>query len=111
MPLPYATHADSLLRSKPTLLNLHDHVVHRVAARWYHFGLVLRVEEYLLDAIKATERGNVEACCADMLRRWLRQEKATGEVERSWFSVLGAVQRCLGQQVAWSIAESLQATQ
>ena len=67
VPLPST---DPLLRSKPTMLELLDHVVLRVAARWYHFGLALGVEDYLLEDIKATERGEVEACCADMLKSW-----------------------------------------
>ena len=102
---------DSLLHSKPTMLELLDHVVLRVAARWYHFGLALGVEDYLLEDIKATERGEVETCCTDMLKRWLRGERATGGKERSWSTVLGAVQRCLGQEAASSIAGALQLAQ
>ena len=98
-------------RSKPTMPELLDHVVLRVAARWYHFGLALRVEDYLLEDIKATERGEVEACCTDMLKRWLRGERATGGEERSWSTVLGAVQRCLGREAASSIAGALQSAQ
>ena len=106
VPLPFA---DSFLRSKPTMLKLLDHVVLRVAAHWYHFGLSLGVEDYLLEDIKATERGEVQACCTDMLKRWLRGEQATGGEERSWSTVLGSVQRSLGQEAALSIAGSLQA--
>ena len=93
------------------MLELLDHVVYRVAARWYHFGLALRLEDYLLDNIKANESGNVEACCTDMLKRWLSGDRATGGEERSWSTMLGAVQRCLGQEAARSIAGSLQAAQ
>ena len=102
---------DSLLHSKPTMLELLDHVVLRVAARWYHFGLAFGVEDYLLEDIKATERGEVEACCADMIKRWLRGERATGGKERSWSTVLGTVQRCFGLEAASSIAEALQSAQ
>ena len=94
---------DSLLHSKPTMLELLDHVVLRVAARWYHFGLALGVKDYLLEDIKA--------CCTDMLKRWLRGERATGGKERSWSTLLGAVQRCLGREVASSIAGALQSAQ
>ena len=99
----------SLLRSKPTLLELLDHVVLCVAARWYHFGLALGVEDYLLEDIKATERSEVQARCTDMLKCWLRGERATGGEECSWSTVLGSVQRCLGREAAWSIAGPLQA--
>ena len=110
VPLPST---DSLLHSKPTMLELLGHVVLRVAARWYHFGLALGVEDYLLEDIKATERGEVEACCTDMLKRWLRGERATGGKKhiRSWSTVLGAVQKCLGQEAASSIAGALQSAQ
>ena len=102
---------DSLPQSKPTLREVRDHIVCRVAAHWYHFGLTLRVEDYLLENIKATERGDVQACCTDMLRRWLRGEQATGKLVRSWPSLLQAVQTCIGREEAQSIAESLQAAQ
>ena len=75
VPLPST---DSLLRSNPTLLELLGHVVLRVAARWYHSGLALGVEVYLLEDIKAIERGEVQARCTDMLKYWLRGEQATG---------------------------------
>lgn len=88
-----------------------DHVVLRVAAHWYQFGLALRVEDYLLDIINANKGGEVVACCTDMLKRWLKKERATGGEERSWSTVLKAVQRCLRQEAAWSIAWSLQAAQ
>ena len=93
------------------MLELLDHVVLRVAARWYHFGLALGVEDYLLEDIKATERGEVEACCTDMLKRWLRGERATGKEERSWSTVLGAVQKFLGQEAISSIIGALPAAQ
>ena len=86
-------------------------MVLHVAARWYHFGLALGVEDYFLEDIKATERGEVEACCTDMLKRWLRGEWATGGKERSWSTELGAVQRCLGQEAASCIAGALQSAQ
>ena len=102
---------DPILYTKPTLLELRDHVVLRVAAHWDHFGLALRMEDYLLDIIKANMRGEVVACCTDMLKRWLRKERATGGEERSWSTILSAVQRCFGQETARSIAESLKAAQ
>ena len=107
----YPPSTDSILHSKPTMLELLDHVVLRVAAHWYHFGLALGVEDYLLDDINATERGEVEACCTDMLKHRLRGERATGGKERSWSTVLEAVQKCLGQEAASSIAGALHSAQ
>ena len=71
----------------------------------------LGVEDYLLEDIKATERGEVEACCTDMLKRWLRGERATGGKECSWSTVLGAVQKCIGREAASCIAGALQSAQ
>ena len=93
------------------MLDLCGCVARRVAARWYDIGLALEVQDYLLDNIKATERGEVEACCTVMLKCWLRGERATGGEERSWSTVLGAVQRCLGREAASSIAGALQSAQ
>ena len=56
------------------------------------------------------ERGEVQACFTDMLKRWLRGERATGGEERSWSTVLGSVQRNHGREAAWSIAGSCRQT-
>ena len=82
-----------------------------MATRWYHFGLALGVEDYLLEDVKAAKRGEVQARCTDMLKRWLRGERTTGGEERSWSTVLGSVQRILRREAAWSIAGPLQAAQ
>ena len=75
-PLPPSTY--SFVCFKPTIMDLLDHVVYCVPTNWYHFGLALRVEDYLLEDIKATERSEVEVCYTDMLRRCLRVQWATG---------------------------------
>ena len=102
---------DSLLHSKPTMQELLDHVVRHVAARWYEFGIYLKMDCYLLDNTKADEGAKVRACCIDMFKHWLNKEQGTGGEERSWSTVLGAVQRCLGREAAENIAAALQAAQ
>ena len=92
------------------MLELLDHVVLCAATHWYHSGPSLGVEDYLLEDIEATEKDEVQACCTDMLKRWLRGSgPREGGEERSWSTVLGSVQRSLGQEAAWSIAGPLQA--
>ena len=58
--------------------------------------LVLSFKDHLLEVIKATERGEVEAGCSDMLK-WAQRGVATGEW--SWVTMLGSVQRCLKSQL------------
>ena len=60
-------------------------------------------KDHLLEDIKATERGEVEADCSDMLKCWLRGEWPwEGGVEL--VHCVGAVQRCLRPESAWSTA-------
>ena len=47
-----------------------------LSSMWLPIGttLVLSFEDHLLEDIKATERGEVEADCSDRLKCWLRGE-------------------------------------
>ena len=65
--------------------------------------LVLSFKDHLLEDIKDTKRGEVEAGCSDMLKCWLRGEwPREGGMEL--VHCVWAVQRCLRQESAWSTA-------
>ena len=90
----------SPLLSTPTLNELNQLVVWRVAAEWYSLGLSLGVEPAVLATIKADHPGGVEGACRDLLRRWLSQGPGTGEQPRVWLSILTAIRETVGKTIA-----------
>ena len=90
----------SPLLSTPTLNELNQPVVWRVAAKWYALGLSLGLEATLLATIMANHPGDVEGACRDLLCRWLSRGPGTGEQPRVWLSVLTAIRETVGKTIA-----------
>ena len=86
--------------STPTLNELNQLVVWRVAAQWYPLGLSLGVEPAVLATVKADHPGDVEGACRDLLCRWLSRGPGTGEQPRVWLSVLTAIRETVGKTIA-----------
>ena len=99
---PSAAHFDPLL-STPTLDELNQLVVWRVAAQWYEVGVFLEVGAAVLDTIRTDNLHNVRQACRDMFREWLSRGPGTGEQPRVWQSVLEAVRETVGEMVAGEI--------
>ena len=100
----YAAPLD-LLPHKPTLKDLNNKVVLRVAGRWMTVGLQLSIEDFVLQAIKTPNGSNEEHCC-EMFRRWLAGEDGCGTLPRTWSSVLDAVENGCGSEVTREITET-----
>ena len=94
------------LCSAPTLDELNQLVVWRVAAQWYEVGVFLEVGAAALDTIRTDNLHNVRQACRDMLREWLSQGPGTGEQPRVLQSVLEAVKVTAGETVAEDISQS-----
>ena len=90
----------SPLLSAPTLNELNQLVVWRVAAQWYPLGLSLGVEPAVLATVEANHRGDVEGACRNLLSRWLSRSPGTGEQPRVWLSVLTAIRQTVGEMIA-----------
>lgn len=94
------------LHYKPTLKDLNNKVVLRVAGRWMTVGLQLNIEDFVLQAIKTPNGSNAEHC-RDMFRHWLAGEEGCGTLPRTWSSVLDAVENGCGSEVRQAITETL----
>ena len=90
----------SPLLSTPTLNELNQLVVQKVAAQWYPLGLSLGVEPRVLAIVKADHPGDVEGACRDLLHRWLSRGPDTGEQPRVWLFVLTAIRKTVGETIA-----------
>ena len=84
-------HLDVL--STPDLRDVDELVVTPVAANWQRVALRLGVEGFVSDVVFRNNPNDCEGACRDMLNRWLRGERHTGEEERTWSSLLTALGR------------------
>ena len=76
---------------------------HNLDAQWRHFGTYLRVEPAILNRIEKN-RSNEEDRMLELVEKWLAHESGTGDLPRTWETVVQAVKdagnRLLAEQLA-----------
>ena len=63
---------------------------HDLDARWMEFGIHLHVESAVLDGI-SKDKSNVASCMLQLVEKWLYHENGTGDLPRTWETVVLAV--------------------
>ena len=79
--------------STPDMRDVDELVVTEVAANWQRVALRLGVEGCVSEIILKNHPNDCEGACLDMLSRWLKGERHTGEEERTWSTLLTALGR------------------
>ena len=92
-----------------SMKDLLDKVVPRVAYAHKEVGYQLGIETHVLANI-GTEHGNAEGKCLEMLRRWKNGERGTGQLPRTWESILDAVGKAVGCEVEKEIEQNISAS-
>ena len=77
----------------PDMRDVDELVVTAVAANWQRVALRLGVEGCVSEIVLRNHPNDCEGACRDMLNRWLRGERHTGEEERTWSILLTALSR------------------
>ena len=98
---------DGPLNEKPELEVLSKHVVPRVAAESFKFGVHLGIRDYIIDMIEK-DYHLCEEVCLRMLQRWLNGGQGTSDKPRTWNTVLTAVEDVKGLTVVHEIKEDIQ---
>ena len=65
---------------------------HILETRWRHFGTHLRVESAILDGIE-TNRSNERDRMLQLVEKWMYHENGTGDLPRTWKTVVQAVEK------------------
>ena len=81
------------ISSTPDMRDVDKLVVTGVAANWQRLALRLGVEGCVSEVVSTNYPNNCEKACRDMLERWLRGDRHTGEEERTWSTLLTALGR------------------
>ena len=77
----------------PDMRDVDELVVTPVAANWQRLALRLGVEGCVSEVVLKNHPNDYEGACRDMLDRWLRGDRHTGEEERTWSTLLTALGR------------------
>lgn len=78
--------------SRPRLNDVFQQVVTPVAAKWESVAISLGIETCMIDIISKNHPKDCQQACLDMLKRWLSKEHYTGEEERTWSTLLSALE-------------------
>ena len=76
------------ISSRPTLRDVDELIVTSVAAHWKRLALKLGLEFCVIEIISKNHSNDCEGACQDMFNRWLGEDRCTGEVERTWSTIL-----------------------
>lgn len=91
-----------------SMKDLHK-VVQRIAFAHEKVGYHLDIQTHVLANI-GTDQGSSERKCMDMLRRWRNGERGTGQLPRTWESILHAVGEAVGTEVQKEIEQNISAS-
>ena len=79
--------------STPDIRDVDELIVMQVAAHWEEVALRLGVEGCVSDIVHKNHPSDCQGACRDMLVRWLRGDRHTGDKERTWSTLLTALGR------------------
>ena len=72
------------------ILDMIQALGHDLDAQWREFGAHLRVKSAILDGI-GVNRSNVASCMLQLVEKWLNHDNGTGDLPRTWETVVLAV--------------------
>ena len=75
--------------------------------RWRHFGTHLRVESAILDGIE-TNKSNEKDRMLQLVEKWLAHENGTGDLPRTWQTVVQAVKDAGNRPLAKQLAKQFE---
>ena len=93
-------HALLNISSKPTVAELDEFIVRSITDGWEQVVLYLGVESFVIDRVKGANPSHSEVACLGVLSSWLNASPGTGVAERTWRSVLEALETSGHRQLA-----------
>lgn len=88
-----------------TLTDVIKALKRRVDAEWKYFGTFLHVDPFLLDAIHKNNLANTADCMLDLVSKWVFCKEGTGDLPRTWQTVVEAVKDTGLEPLAKELAE------
>ena len=73
-----------------SLTDVIDALKHEVDAKWKHFGTFLHFKSAQLDAIDKDKKESTD-CMLDLVHMWMSHYDGSGDLPRTWMTVVKAV--------------------
>ena len=77
--------------------------------KWKHFGTSLYFKSAVIDTIEADNRRSAD-CMLDLVTRWVSGEDRTGDLPRTWETVVKVVKASGHKQLAEKLAKKFGVT-
>ena len=97
-----------ILQQAPTHELITALVVPRMVAQWFPVGLQCGINTDILCTICKEFPANTQNCCTQMFDSWLQNAPGTGDMPRTWATVLEAVRMYYKEVVTDHITAELQ---
>ena len=78
---------------------------HDLDAQWREFGTHLCVKPSSMDIIDKNNKSDAGACMLQLVEKWLVQENGTGDLPRTWVTVVQAVKKTGKGRLAEELAQ------
>ena len=78
---------------------------HKLDCTWQEFGTFLGVEYHTMNSIDSEQRGRPRFCMLHLVGSWLSHQTGTGDLPRTWETVVEAVRDAGSQKLAMELAE------
>ena len=78
---------------------------HELDARWREFGTHLCVKPSIMDIIDKNKKSDVGACMLHLVESWLSHDNGTGDLPRTWETVVQAVKSTGKGRLAEQLAQ------
>ena len=78
---------------------------HDLDAQWREFGTHLCVKPSSMDIIDKNNKSDAGACMLQLVEKWLVKENGTGDLPRTWVTVVQAVKKTGKGRLAEELAE------
>ena len=65
----------------------------KLDAKWRRFGTFLRFESSLLNSIESENSKRITDCMLDLVTKWVDEYEGSGDLPRTWQTVVEAVRK------------------
>ena len=112
MQVPSLSHAGATallhISSKPTAKDMDELIVCQIASKWQNVAVMLGVETFIIEIVSVNNPKDCEGACRDMFKCWLRGDRHTGERDRTWSTLLMALESAGYKQLVGYLREHFQ---
>lgn len=78
---------------------------YKLDCTWQEFGTFLGVEYLTINSIDIERRGRPHSCMLHLVGSWLSHQTGSGDLPRTWKTVVEAVREAGSQKLAMELAE------